>query len=127
MITMKSKEDSLTSAIASPICTNLSRYPMAVLRLSGELETVFTMESTVATAAGIKRWETVSSFCMSDSKRSMFILELSIAGLAVGVAMDGLGCSLRATATMDSLGGAAHEITNLAPLGMEEDSGDSRS
>jgi hypothetical protein len=82
-------------------------------------------ESTMAMAARIKRWETVSSFCTSNSKQSRFILELSIVGLAGGVAMDGLGCSLRSTAMMDSLGGATHEMTNLAPLGMEEDSGDS--
>ena len=103
MITMKSKEDSLTLAIASPICTNLSRYPMAILRLSGELGTELMMESTVPIAARIERWETVSSFCTSNSKRSMFISELSIAGPAVSVAVDGLGCSLGAMAAMDSL------------------------
>jgi hypothetical protein len=122
------KGNFLTSAIALPICTNLSTSPMTVLKLSDELALEI-MSMTVPAASIPDGADNRSSFCTNDSSWSRSRTGLAVVTLEEGmdVEITGVGCSGLHAGRLDPSGIVAQEITTLAPLRSEDDPGDKSS
>ena len=125
----------LTSAIASPIWTNLSTNPMTVLKLSEDavVETVDITTPTVSMPDGVDIpeepaavWTNVSRVAWS---RSGLIAEIFVDGTVrpTDCVLASVSCAPEDGTSDDSVGEGVQTTTILPPIGFEDGAGDKRS